>query len=52
MRPLRKAMIQAMELRGFSARTHQTYLCTVQSLARYYQRSPDQLSVSDVQAFL
>ncbi len=52
MRPLRKAMIQAMELRGFSARTHETYLYTVQSLARYYQRSPDQLSVSDVQAFL
>lgn len=49
---LRKKMIEAMQLRGFSPRTHSSYLYAVQALARYYQRSPDQLNVADVQTFL
>jgi integrase/recombinase XerD len=52
MTQLRTKMIEAMQLRGFSPRTHSSYLYTVQALARYYHRSPDQLDVDDVQAFL
>ncbi len=49
---LRTKMIEAMQLRGFSPRTHSSYLYTVQALARYYHRSPDRPNVDDVQAFL
>jgi hypothetical protein len=51
MSPLRQQMIDAMQLRGFSVRTHQSYLAVVTELARYYRRSPDQLGVAEVQAF-
>jgi integrase/recombinase XerD len=51
MTPLRQRMIGAMRQRGFSDRTHQSYLYAVTELARYFHRSPDQLSVQDIQAF-
>ncbi|HFE37597.1 MAG TPA: hypothetical protein ENK06_04135 [Gammaproteobacteria bacterium] len=52
MTPLRQSMIEAMQLRGFSPRTHESYLHSVELLARYFYRSPDQLSVGDIQAYL
>lgn len=51
MTPLRQKMIDAMQLRGFSVRTHQSYLSAVSALAQYYQRSPEALSVDELQAF-
>lgn len=51
MTPLRQSMIEAMQLRGFSPRTHQSYLSAVEQLARYTHRSPDTLSVEQLQAF-
>lgn len=51
MTALRQKMIGAMQLRGFSVRTHQSYLAAVTELARYYRRSPDRLGVAEVQAF-
>ena len=33
MTPLRQAMIKAMQMRGFSERTHQSYLAAVTDLA-------------------
>lgn len=51
MTPLRQQMIDAMQLRGFSIRTHQSYLSAVTHLARYYHRSPDQLGIDEIQAF-
>jgi integrase/recombinase XerD len=51
MTPLRKQMIEAMQLRGFSPRTHESYLYAVTQLAGYYHRSPDQISPTQVQAF-
>ncbi len=51
MTPLRQQMIKAMRQRGFSARTHQSYLAAVKDLARYHRRSPDQLTARDLQAF-
>ena len=51
MTPLRKKMIEAMRLRGFSERTHQSYLSAVTELARYHQCTPEALDVAALQAF-
>jgi hypothetical protein len=40
MTPLRQRMIDAMVLRGFAARTQETYLCAVGQLARHHHLSP------------
>jgi integrase/recombinase XerD len=51
MSPLRQKMIDAMRMRGFSMRTHQSYLSAVSELAGYYGRSPEELDVEELQAF-
>lgn len=51
MNPLRRRMIEAMQVRGFSRRTHQSYLFAVAALARHYGRSPDTLGRDELQAF-
>lgn len=51
MTPLREQMIQAMRQRGFSPRTHQSYLDSVIQLSRFYHCSPDQLSQAQLQAW-
>jgi len=51
MTPLRQQMIDAMRQRGFAARTHQSYLAAVRDLARYYRRSPAELSVDELQSY-
>jgi site-specific recombinase XerD len=51
MTPLRQKMIDAMRMRGFSVRTHQSYLSAVSELARYCGRSPEGLCVEELQAF-
>jgi integrase/recombinase XerD len=51
MTPLRQKMIEAMQVRGFSVRTHQSYLSAVSDLAKYYGRSPERLSHDDLQAY-
>ena len=51
MTPLRRKMIDAMQLRGFSVRTHRSYLGAVSKLAQYYHRPPDQLTGAELQAF-
>jgi integrase/recombinase XerD len=52
MTPLRQEMIDAMQVRGFSVRTHRSYLSAVADLARYYHRSPDQLSGASCRLYL
>jgi integrase/recombinase XerD len=52
MTELRQRMIHAMTVRGFSPRTHRSYLSAVRGLARHYRRPPDQLSLKEVQAYL
>ena len=52
MTPLRQRMIDAMVLRGFAARTQETYLCAVGQLARHHHLSPALLSDEQVQAYL
>jgi site-specific recombinase XerD len=49
---LRDRMIRDMTVRGFSPRTHESYIRQVVGLARYYRRPPDQLSDDEVQTYL
>lgn len=51
MTPLRQQMIAAMRQRGFAVRTHQTYLGAVEALAKHFNRSPDQLSLIELQQY-
>lgn len=51
MTPLRKKMIDAMQVRGFSPRTHQSYLAAVADLARYYHRSPDRIGLEEIERY-
>ena len=52
MTELRRRMIHEMTVRGFAPSTHKAYLSAVRKLAVHYHRSPDQLSVDEVQAYL
>ena len=52
MTPLRQRMIDAMVLRGFAARTQETYLSAVGLMARHHHCSPELLSDEQVQAYL
>ncbi len=48
---LRQQMIDAMHQRGFSDRTHQSYLTSVRDLARYFHQSPDQIALPQIQQY-
>jgi len=52
MSELRQRMIDEMTLRGFSPRTHESYLGAVKDLARYYNQPPDRLSTEQVRQYL
>ncbi len=51
MTPLRQQMIEAMQVRGFSPRTHESYLRAVTDLARYYHRPPDQIGLAEIERY-
>lgn len=51
MTPLRQKMIDAMLLRGFSVRTQRSYLDAVIKLSQYYSRSPEKITVDDLQKY-
>jgi hypothetical protein len=51
MTPLRQRMIKAMQMRGFSPRTHDTYLGAVLGLAKFTRRSPDTLNRADLKRY-
>lgn len=51
MKTLREQMNDAMILRGFAARTQESYLAAVTALAKHYRRSPDLLSADEVEAY-
>jgi integrase/recombinase XerD len=50
--PLRQRMIDEMTLRGMSPRTVESYVGSVFGLAKYYRRSPDELSIEEVRGYL
>jgi len=51
MTPLREAMIKAMQMRGFSERTHQSYLAAVTDLARRTKCPPESLSATEINSY-
>lgn len=52
MTELRRRMIEALQLCGRAKRTQEAYVYAVSRLARYYGRSPDDLSVEEVRQYL
>lgn len=52
MNPLRQQMQSDMVLRGLAQRTQESYIAAVVGVARYYHRSPDQLSQHEIQQYL
>jgi len=48
MSPLRQKMIDAMRQRGFSDRTHKSYLEAVTRFSRFYDRSLERANDEDI----
>ena len=44
-------MLDAMQLRGFSPHTQQSYQRAVTGLVRYYKRPPDQITIEEIQSY-
>jgi len=49
--PLRRRMMEDMELRGFARKTQLSYVRSVERLTRYFGRSPDTLSDEDIRRY-
>ena len=49
---LREKMIEEIRLRNFSPRTEQSYVSAMVGLAKYYHRSPDQLTQDEIRGYL
>ena len=41
-----------MEIRNYSARSIRSYVCMLANAARYYHRSPDELSIEEIKKYL
>ena len=52
MTPLRQQMTDQMTLRGYSSATQKAYLYQITELARYYHRSPHDLTIAELQQYL
>ena len=51
MTPLRQRMTEDMQLRNLSTETQRAYLHYIAGLARFYQTSPDQLSLEEIREY-
>jgi len=51
MTPLRKRMIEDMQLRGFSARTQEAYVHAVRQLAKHDHRPPDRITEEELRQY-
>ena len=51
MTPLRKRMIEDMQLRNLGSETQRAYLCYIAGLARFYQTSPEYLSLEEIREY-
>jgi len=51
MSKLRRRMTEELQLAGYSPKTLESYLITVQVLAKYYHRSPDLLTEDEIRQF-
>ncbi len=51
MTELRRRMMEDLQLAGYSPKTLESYIITVQVLAKYYNRSPDLLTEDEIRQF-
>ena len=52
MTPLRRELINALTLRGYSAKTHEAYIGAVSALAHHYGRSPERICNEEIRDYL
>jgi integrase/recombinase XerD len=52
MTPLRKRMLEDMQLKGYSTTTQRSYSFVVSQLARHYNKSPDLITEEELRAYL
>lgn len=48
---IRQRMIEDMQLHGYSAKTQEAYVGAVRGLAKYYKRSPENITQEEVRAY-
>jgi integrase/recombinase XerD len=51
MTPLRQRMIEDLQLRGLSAKTHDSYVRAVRQLAEHYHKSPDLITEEELRLY-
>ena len=51
MTPLRRRMLEDMQLRGLAPKTQQAYIRAVRQLAEYYDKSPDLISEEELRLY-
>lgn len=51
MSPLRRRMIEVMQLHSFSERTQQSYVRSVLGMAKYYDRSPELITPGEIHRY-
>lgn len=49
---LRERMIREMEIRNYSQRTIESYVCCISTLSKYYKKSPDFIDVEQFKEFI
>lgn len=49
---LRDRMQENMELKGFSVRTHKSYMCEVRKFIKYYRRHPEAMGEPEIKEYL
>ena len=52
MKTLREKMLHEMQRRNYSPRTIKTYISSIASLSKYYNQSPDKISLDQVKSYL
>jgi len=51
MTPLRRRMLEDMQLRNFCPETQRNYVFHIHGLARFYQTSPENLSLEEIREY-
>jgi integrase/recombinase XerD len=51
MSAIRQRMIEDMQLHGYAAKTQEAYVGAVRGLAKYYKRSPEEITQEEVRAY-